>query len=446
MEVDCYNHLIILVLYMKKYNSYLFLFASLILYFLLWKMLNPILGYNLDSDSVSYLTIAKRVAEGDYFRSVNGLWSPMNSWLLAPFIQQGKDAWQSAKLLNFIFGFVILIQIFFLFKKFFLQNIAVYIMQFASAICMVCFVYFQMFGDVLQLIFVLVYLLLLFQKNKNSISLFQSILFGILMGIGFYAKAYSLFFFGVHFFITLVWFVYTKKITLKKAALNYVVGIATSILIILPWTFALHKKYDQWALNGFAGKLNMSWYINSGKSFKPDIDLLIPPTYNNSPSFWEDPYITQANLSSPFSSFYHFAKWIARIIHTKIMMIFCFNEISFLSLSILLIGFFYFFIVKKKSKIEHHYFNIRLMIITIIILPLGYLMMHIETRYIWLNVFLLMILGAKLIELAFKHVTIKPYLLYIFYFILAYSFVVFPIYQFQNLKNKNKDLKSTQKN
>lgn len=94
---------------MNKYKTasqLLFTFSS---YFILWILLQPYLGYLLDSDCVAYLTIAERVAKGDYFRSINGLWSPLNSWMLAPFIQHGYDAWASAKALNCFFGGAILV-------------------------------------------------------------------------------------------------------------------------------------------------------------------------------------------------------------------------------------------------------------------------------------------------------------------------------------------------
>lgn len=61
------------------------------------------------------------------------------------------------------------------------------------------------------------------------------------------------------------------------------------------------------------------------------------------------------------------------------------------------------------------------LLITIIILPLGYLMMHIETRYIWLAVILLMILGAYLID-KLANLYANKYIQHALYGILAISF------------------------
>ncbi len=424
---------------MNRLPKYLPLILSLLFYIFLWKLLQPVLGYNLDSDCVAYLTIAERVANGEYLKSINGLWSPLNSWLVALFVRNGFDAWASAKLLNCIFGAILLIQAFFLFIRFKLDRYLIFYLQIALSIAMTYFVYFQMFGDILQLIFILTYLGILWHKTEKAITYPKAIFSGIIIGIAFYAKAYSFFFFGLHFLVTLLWYVYHGKMKLKAALPVYITGIFFAILTMLPWTFALHKKYGEWSLNGHAGKLNMSWYINSGKSFRPDIKLLIPPAYDDSPSFWEDPYLSQQDLSSPFTSAKHFVKWVFRIAHTGLIAILCFQEISFLGLAILLVSAFCFFFIKKGTEDSPENFTVQLLILTIGVLPLGYLMMHIETRYIWLNVFLLMIAGAALLSRIITYINSQR-LKHVIYFILAFSFTVFPVLQFENLKHKNKDL------
>jgi hypothetical protein len=424
---------------MNKSIKYLPLAVSLILYLLLWLVMHPLLGFNLDSDCVAYLSIAERVASGDYLKSINGLWSPMNSWMLALCIRNGMDAWMSAKILNAVFGGILLLQAFFLFLRFNVTRPLTFYLMTALSIAMVYFVYFQMFGDILQMIFVLAYLLVLWRSSGRPPTVAKAMLCGIIMGLAFYAKAYSFFFFVVHFSATVFWYVRQKKMNLRTALPVIVSAVCFSLIIMLPWTLALHQKYHEWSLNGHAGKLNMSWYINSGKSFRTDIDLLIPPSYDDSPSFWEDPYLSQQNLSSPFTSAAHFIRWIFRIAHTCIVTVFCFQEISFLALGILLMAFYFFFFRKQKPLTEGTTFDIQLLLLAICILPLGYLMMHIETRYIWLNVILLMVLGAVCYEHFGKDLQprfVQP----VFGLVFAISFIVYPLFQFENLKNKNRDL------
>lgn len=399
-------------------------------------MLRPWLGDMLDSDSTAYLTIAERVSRGEYIESINGLWSPLNAWLIAPFIKQGHNAWEIAKWMNFIFGALNLFLFNQLLKQFKIESFIRLALMKAAAIFMAYAVYFQVFGDVLQLVFVLVYLCIIFSKQFTK-KLYPSILCAVFMAIAFYAKAYSLVFFIAHFGICLFWLFKKQLISRKEAIRNYSFALITVFICILPWTIALHQKYKVWSITTLAGKLNMSWYINSGKTFKPEIKLLIPPTYSNSPSFWEDPYVSQGELSSPLSSAKHFVKWVARILHTTITAVQCFNEISFLALAVLLISLFYFFFKKDAHK-DSENTNAQLLILTGMVLPLGYLMMHIETRYIWLEVFLCMILGSLLLQSLQYILGQLRYKLAVIIF--AVSFIIFPILQMEALKGKNHEL------
>lgn len=139
---------------------------SLLVYSTLWILLKPYLGDMLDSDATAYLTIADRVAKGDYANSVNGLWSPLNAWLIAPFIQYGYNAWEIAKWLNFVFRAFNLVLFYRMLCTFQLNAFSKLALMQAASIFMAFAVYFQVFGDVLQLCFVLAYLLLLFHHGS----------------------------------------------------------------------------------------------------------------------------------------------------------------------------------------------------------------------------------------------------------------------------------------
>ena len=101
---------------MKNYPLNVILIFSLAFYSVLWLLLNPVLGYLLASDCVAYLTIAERFAKGQYFESINGLWSPLNGWMIAPFIKAGFNSWTTAKSMNYFIGAVVLLLSFLLSK------------------------------------------------------------------------------------------------------------------------------------------------------------------------------------------------------------------------------------------------------------------------------------------------------------------------------------------
>lgn len=423
---------------MKIVTNHIPLLLSLLLYILLWNILYPYLCYNLDSDCVSYLTIAEKVSQGDYYRGVNGLWSPLNSWILAPFIKWGYNAWETALRLNFSFGIIVILLVHFLLKKFKVATDGYRVFIVVTGILLSYFVYMQMFGDVLQLIFLILYFILLQKIIKNPHNYFLVILSGIVAAIAYYAKAYSFFFYVLHFGFVSLWMFYKKYCNKIILIRNYLLGVFICLILILPWSIVMYKKYHQFSLSGFAGKLNMSWYINSSKTFKPEYKLLIPPPYSDSPTFWEDPLFSQDKLSSPISSVSHFTKWIARVVHTCIIAISCFNEISFLSIAIIIVWLLLFVQKKKQKKITYDE-TIEWLVLSTVLLPLGYITMHIETRYIWFNTFIIMILAYHLISLFQLDSIVKNTMI----FIVAISFIVFPIYQIEILRNKNKDLFET---
>lgn len=406
-------------------------------YVICWLLLHPILGFMLDSDATAYLTIAEACAKGNWERSVNGLWSPLQSWLLAPIIRYTTlDAWQAAKLLNGLIGLGLLILAYRL-MLFFTQKVQwkiLYVCVFP--VILTYFVYFQMFGDVLQVLLLLCYLFIVLHKQffHSYLSLVLAVL---IIGLGFYAKAYTVFFFALHWSFIHYW-AWKKNIIYTKVALfRWGLGGILMLLIILPWSVALTQKYGKFSLAGHAGVLNMSWQINSGKSFKSDIQLLIPPTYTNSPSFWEDPYVTQDNLVTPFSSITCFIKWVARVIFTFFQSLACWLELSYLSLFIILLAFIKLWPLRMQEA-QSTLFNLQICLFTLLILPLGYIMMHIETRYIWLNVFLLWYIGIFLLDSFLPMLQTLQYKLIQVLFVL--SFIYFPLTQIVGLRFKNKDL------
>ncbi len=402
---------------------------ALVAYFVLCCIFYNQLQYLLDSDAVAYLTIARRVAAGDWFKSINGLWSPLNSWVLVPFIKNGINAWKAALGLNIFFGSILIIQFWGLLKQLRFSKRHVMLGTTTVVIPICFFAYFQIFGDVLQLIFGLAYIRLCLRKDfilNTRFVLFAS----AIMGIGYYAKAYSFVFFVLHF--TIIAFMAYRRSKANRTILirNYALGIGFAILLVLPWAVLLQKKYNTFALTGLAGKLNMSWYINSGKTFKDSIHLVVPPPYEDAPSFWEDPYQSAGKLSTPFSSTYHFKRWVLRVGHTCLMAAKSVSEITLFFIPLFLV--FAYRLFRKRKLLDEQ----RKILWAILLLPSGYLAMHIETRYIWLLMFLILPLGLDYIKNIEFSDLVKRVLFGVFYL----SIVVYPLYKLQHLGGKNKKL------
>ncbi|MBU3677258.1 MAG: hypothetical protein FGM54_08800, partial [Chitinophagaceae bacterium] len=415
---------------MKNWRIHSIPALGLLLYFLLWKALCSWLGYMLDSDAVAYLTVAERVGRGEYIQSINGLWSPLNSWLLLLFSHENMNFFYRAQLWNLLIGGILLIQTWMLMRLFQVKWLVAVMHQFALSVVMVYLVYYQVFADLLQCVFLMSYLLYWqFRAYKNTVP--DAVFIGLIIGFGFYAKAYTWVFFVLHFALMQFYLCFQKKQTFKQGLVRYILAVVTSVSVMLPWIIALHQKYGVWTITGLAGKLNMSWYINSGKTFKPDIKLLIPPAHANSPSFWEDPYLSQSILTGPFTNLDAFIHWVIRVFHTTLSAIGCYSELSFLALVCIFWSIYYFLL---NSKHRMFFQGERSLLFALLVLPLGYLAMHIETRYLWLSLFLLPVLFNQF------YVQLKVQLKYFVLVIWVFSFLVFPVLQIESLREKNKDL------
>lgn len=405
----------------KIFNIVLIVVATVV-FTVTWIAAYPLFQYALDADAVGYLTVARRVAQFDYLKSINGLWSPLNSWLLVPFIRKGFDAFTVALYMNAVFGLMCLWLTFTLLVRFVQHRLYLLATAIFLPITLVYYCYFQVFGDIMMIAFLLAYLCLATTKKYQS-SIALHLLGASLCAIAYYAKTYAFpfYIFHISLLIALTWITKQKINWLPKIA-----GFAFLLLLVIPWGLVQKAKYQKFSLTGNAGKLNMSWYINSRKTFKEDITYLIPPTYHDSPSFWEDPMPSQGQLTSPFDNSKSFVKWLARIAHTCIVAVLCYNEISAFALVLLLLGAYLFY---RKMNYE-----LLVLATAAIAITIGYLSVHIETRYIWLAGLVAVIFGGALLaEVNNKNVA------KILALIIPMSFVIFPIYSTEIMAGKGKD-------
>ncbi len=109
--------------------------TALLSYIILAILLFKYYQYIITTDGVSYISIAHEYAIGDFSDAINGYWSPLFSWLLAPFLSFGTTKMyliHSGRILSLIIGFFTLIGVKFLFSKFItnenIKNIAIFTM------------------------------------------------------------------------------------------------------------------------------------------------------------------------------------------------------------------------------------------------------------------------------------------------------------------------------
>ncbi len=82
-------------LVLKK--NYVLIFI-LILYFVFGLFLLNYYQYILNSDGISYISIAQKYMVGDFGNAINGYWGPLLSWLMIPTVTSPHSPGEASSL------------------------------------------------------------------------------------------------------------------------------------------------------------------------------------------------------------------------------------------------------------------------------------------------------------------------------------------------------------
>ena len=387
-----------------------FLTSAMLMWVVLY-FIYPHYQYYIDPDGTAYLTISKRYANGDYHTAINGYWSPWACWLTAIGIKMGLATIPASVVVNSIgaTGFLFISQSFFL--KFGIERKLQWVMNFTLALFLCYAVFWQSFDDRWECFFLLGTLrIILADGCKDRPWLWVAC--GVVGTLAYFAKAYSFPFFILNT-VCCMYFIanYNKAKWLKICA----VSIGVMILCSLPWIWLLHGKYGIWTTST-AGTLNMSWYLVGHPHWKPGIDLLIPPAYKDSPYYWEDPYLANGDTPHFWDSWHLLGLQVLRVGLN------CWRFLkSILQLSVffpvVIIATIFSFFSKKVSGIFTG--NTKVLAVSFLLFPLGYLLINFESRYLWYMLPLGMMLGGLLFAKQLKNMAVAV--------LLSLTFLLMPV-------------------
>jgi hypothetical protein len=186
----------------------IFQLAAAYLYIGLFFLLFPVYQYVLDIDAISYIHVAQRLANGEFYYALNGYWSPLISWILVPFIKAGYDPVMAAKYINGLLGLLTLYSCYSLTDKFNIHDTLKKMIPFVLAILFISYTFYELCADLLQLFIITLYLNLVFSKHFIRDN-YKIVFAGLLGAVGYYAKAYNFPFFLVQFIVVV--YVLLKK-------------------------------------------------------------------------------------------------------------------------------------------------------------------------------------------------------------------------------------------
>lgn len=406
------------------------LWSFILLYIFLYIILFSGYQYIIDPDATGYLSVAEKVANSKYFQSINGIWSPLSSWFLVPFIKAGGNTIMWAKYLNCLYSIISLCLFINLIKKLQINMLPAMLMMGAAILLLLHFSFSRLFGDNLVVTILLGYLNILY--SKNFINQYWKIIFAGIMGsLAFYAKAYSFYFVLFHLPIIII---YLEKqqtgVALSISVLKKIsVGITVLCLVSSLWFIALHNKYGHFIL----GQKNVTGTLTDLSN--PIKKLVHPPAIGDYALFDDISNVNNVELT-PFDNPALFIIQLKLTVTNFLMLLISGNEFSAFFWMIIFVGWLFAF-SRKTTMLS--YITVPLLIF-IAIWTSGFLLFSIQSRFLWIiNLIVLCLAGIQLTQLHKSYYLNKLQKFFCCIVIIG-SFYIYPSLELKKDYKRGKDL------
>lgn len=383
----------------------------------------PFYQYYIDPDATAYLTLARRYAEGDFLKAVNGYWSPWAVWLTALFMKTGFAAFPAAIVVNGMAAVGFLWVSHSLFVFFDIKRSVRWILELALVIFLVYAVFWQSFDDLWECFFLLAVFRTLIRDDFSTRPLLW-VLTGLFGALAYLSKAYALPFFILEIVCCSFFLISEKGAGNGKKWIRITaVCILTMLLLSSPWFYLLHEKYGKW-MTGTAGSLNTSWYLVGHPYWKESIGQLLPPVYGDSPSYWEDAYMVNGVTPHFWNSPKLLLLQIVKFGYNLLKFVQSINELSAFFAVALLFSIGIFFSKKMRATCDR---KTKLLALSFLLFPSGYLLVNFQARYLWYMLPLCMILLVIFIQRVPPFTALKGTWQRFVFTIIGLSFVALPV-------------------
>ena len=381
-------------------------------YCLLCGAMLPWFLHRVAPDAVSYLTIARKYRAWEFIDAVNGYWSPLLSWLVAPLLCLGAPTEVTAKCLQVVIGAGGLAVVWWLGKRLELPGPVRVWTTLALVPAVAMYALTDTTPDLLVAVLLAGYIGVVIGTSYPS-SIWQGAACGLLGALAYLAKAYAFPFFLAHYLALSCYMFVRRRSTreeLHRLAVATVAGLLVFAVVAGGWATLLSRKYSRIMI----GTTGAYQYSLAGQGHPTEVGGLYPPPNGTAISAWEDP----SNLrvpnrqpgTTPVMKPMPAGEAVAepaekssrtvgplmlmsrRIYHNCVRYMGTLFRLSPLSL-IILVGLLISCWIVPRGRVRD-----RSVILfgTLLLYPAGYLMIFINDRYLWLVTFLLSVSAGLL--------------------------------------------------
>jgi hypothetical protein len=236
-------------------------------------------------DGVSYMGIARQYAHGDFVDAVNAYWSPMVSWVMAPFIRGGLGLTSSFAAANTVACVAILVVGAWLVLSVTKSGWATAFASVATAPVLLANVARQT-PDLLVLLWFVAFLWLMLVADRSrhgsrSRRLVVGSALGALCALGFFAK---LFLVPVFLVVVPLWFGFRwwrtdhrDRGALGRSAVLVLTALVALVVVAAPWVVALSVKYHTVTAGSSLVVNTESKFTDTANGPGDDYVLPVPP-------------------------------------------------------------------------------------------------------------------------------------------------------------------------
>ncbi|MBC8413329.1 glycosyltransferase family 39 protein, partial [bacterium] len=367
----------------------------------------------------------------------NGFWGPLLSWILIPFISFKINHFTAINIISAITGILALIGIRQLSFKFKISTA----IRNAIIVCSLPIVVQSSLIETQDFILValLIYYLNIMLRKDYATRHGLAAAAGVIGALAYFCKSYAFPFFLAHFTGTHLFLLFSSNgsSAKKKVIITAITGLAVFAAISAGWIAQVSDKYGHFAFST-TGKNNMAAMGPEAQGEDSSNPIygreegwpifyegLLEPVNETATSAWEDPTYLKMKPWSPLSSAYHF-KHFANLIFKNISQgVKILNLYSSLTFAII---FAYILLCIRPLKDLLRRPDIILPLFTISLYTAGYMLVHMEVRYLqFVNIVVLLMGGHILFRLFKTSFFSSPLRRKTLIFLFIISFIIMPV-------------------